>query len=351
MRLGRRGKTGPDPGTGLPRGRGAVPAAGAAAPTGGSRPAIGRAAVGRWAMPLLLVLLFIAFSIAAPQTFTSLTNVRVMIGGQAIVVLLAMAVLVPLRAGDFDLSIASVMILSGVGVGVLTARGYPAPAACSLALLMGLVVGVVNGWLVVRLGIDGLIATLGTMTILGGLARLISSNALITTIPRELTDFADGRFLGLGAPVWAGWLVALSLGYVFELTPCGRYLLFIGGNRSAARLAGLRVDAFRHGAFIFSATLSAGVGLLYAGSLGAASASAGRAYLLQPITAAFLGASAIQLGRFNVAGTLVAIYLLAVGITGLQLLGLQDWISDVFIGACLIAAAGFTLLFRRGASD
>lgn len=307
-------------------------------------------AVGPWAVPLLLVTLFVLFSIAAPRTFASFANVRVMVGGQATIVLLALAVLVPLRAGDFDLSISAVMILSGVTLGVLTAHGYPLATACVLALLIGPAVGAINGLLVVRFGIDSFIATLGTMTILGGLAGLISSNALITSIPKELTDFAVYRFLGFGTPVWAGWIVALALWYVFEWTPLGRYLLFIGGNRGAAQLAGLRVHAFRQGAFVFSGTLGAVTGLLYAGLLGAVSPSTGSTYLLQPITAAFLGASAIKLGRFNVAGTLVAIYLLAVGITGLQLLGLQDWIADVFNGACLIAAVGFTILFRRAAA-
>ncbi|HEX3681466.1 MAG TPA: ABC transporter permease [Bryobacteraceae bacterium] len=308
-------------------------------------------AAGPWAVPLLLVILFLACSIAAPKTFASLANLRVMIDGQATIVLLALAVIVPLRAGDFDLSISAVMILTGVTLGVLNAHNYPLALACLLALLIGPVVGLLNGWLVVKFGIDSFIATLGTMTILGGLASLISSNALITTIPASLTGFAAHRFLGFGTPVWAGWMIALLLWYVFEWTPCGRYLLFIGGNRGAARLAGLRVNAFRQGAFVFSGTLSSVVGLLYAGLLGAVSPSAGTVYLLQPITAAFLGASAIKLGRFNVVGTLVAIYLLAVGITGLQLLGLQDWIAAVFNGACLIAAVGFTILFRRAASN
>lgn len=313
------------------------------------RPAAGRSwsALGPWAVPILLVVLFVAFSIAAPRTFASVANVRVMIGGQAAIVLLALAVLVPLRAGDFDLSISAVMILAGVTLGVLTAHGYPVGAACLLCLLVGLVAGWINGLLVVRFGIDSLIATLGTMTILGGLAGLISGNALVTSIPEALTGLAAYRFLGFATPVWAGWIVALGVGYIFEWTPLGRYLLFIGGNRSAARLAGLRVGAVRRGAFLFSGLLSAAAGLLYAGSLGAVSPSAGHAYLLQPITAAYLGASAIRLGRFNVAGTLVAIYLLAVGITGLQLLGLRDWVADIFNGACLIGAVGFTLLFRR----
>jgi ribose transport system permease protein len=303
--------------------------------------------VGPWAVPILLVLLFAGFSIRMPEIFMTVSNVRVMIGGQATIVLLALAIIIPLRAGDFDLSVASVMILSGCTVGVMTSHGHSALVSCTVAVLIGAAVGVVNGILVVRIGIDSFIATLGTLTILTGLATLVSNGTLVSTYPEGLVEFANHRFLELPAPVWAGWILAVVLWYIFELTPCGRYLLFIGGNRDAAELAGLRVKAFRQGAFIVSGTLSALAGLLFAGSLGSVDPTSGGAYLLPPITAAFLGASAIKLGRFNVAGTLVAIYLLAVGITGLQLLGLQTWIADVFNGACLIVAMGFTLLFRR----
>lgn len=308
------------------------------------------ASLGPWAVPFLLVVLFIAFSIAAPETFLSFSNVRVMIAGQATVLLLAMAVIIPLRVGDFDLSVPSVMVVSGCTIGVLTANGQPALVACAVGLAIGPVVGLINGLLVVQFGIDSIIATLGTLTILTGLATLISDGSLISTFPVGLTDFASHKWLGLPTTVWAGWIIALAIWYVFEFTPCGRYMLFTGGNPGAADLAGLPVTKLRVGAFIVSGTLGAFAGLLFSGALGSVDPTAGAAYLLPPITAAFLGASAIKLGRFNVMGTIVAIYLLAVGITGLQLLGLQSWIADVFNGACLIVAVGFAILFRRGAN-
>ena len=317
---------------------------------GGSRASLRLSTVGPWAVPMLLCILFISFSVLAPRTFGTLANVRVMIGGQATIVLLAMAIIVPLRAGDFDLSISAVMILSGCTIGALSAHNYPPAVACVLAVLIGPAVGVINGLLVVSFGIDSFIATLGSLTILSGLATLISGGSTIATFPTGLIDIASQTFLGFATPVWVGWIIALLLLYIFELTPCGRYLLFIGGNRDAARLAGLRVNAFRRGAFIVSGTLSSMTGLLFSGALGSVDPSAGSAYLLPPVTAAFLGASAIKLGRFNVLGTLVAIYLLAVGITGLQLLGIQNWIVDVFNGACLIGAVGLTRLFGRAAS-
>jgi ribose transport system permease protein len=151
--------------------------------------------------------------------------------------------------------------------------------------------------------------------------------------------------------VWIGWVIGLCLWYIFEWTPLGRYLLFIGGNRAAANLAGLRVAAYRFGALVLSGTVSAGAGVLLAGSLGVVDPSISNAYLLPPITAAFLGLSAIKLGRFNVFGTIIAIYLLAIGVTGLQLHGAQAWVANVFDGGCLIAAVAFRLLLERAGTS
>ncbi|WP_235735627.1 ABC transporter permease [Nocardioides alcanivorans] len=306
--------------------------------------------MGPWAVPLLFLILFVTFSLAAPETFATMTNVRVMIVGQAIILLLSLALLIPLRAGDFDLSVGSVMILAGCTLGAATADGHGLVTACLLAFLVGPVVGIVNGILVVRVGIDSFIATLGTLTIVAGLARFISDDALVMTVPDEVVEFTRRSLLDFPLPVWVGWIVALLVWYVFECTPAGRHMLFIGSNLSAARLAGLRVNEYRQLMYVLSGTLSAVAGVLLAGMLGSVDPSSSGAYLLPPITAAFLGASAIKLGRFNVAGTLVAIYLVAVGVAGLQMLGFASWISDLFNGTFLIFAVGLTLLLRRGTS-
>lgn len=308
------------------------------------------ARLGPWAVPLLFVILFVTFSLAAPETFPTMTNVRVMIVGQAIILMLSLALLIPLRAGDFDLSVGSVMILSGCTLGAATADGHGVATACVMALLVGPVVGIVNGILVVRIGIDSFIATLGTLTIVAGLARFISDDALVMTVPDEVVDFTRRSLLDFPVPVWIGWIVALLVWYIFECTPAGRHMLFIGSNLSAARLAGLRVNEYRQLMYVVSGTLSAVAGVLLAGMLGSVDPSSSGAYLLPPITAAFLGASAIKLGRFNVAGTLVAIYLVAVGVAGLQMLGFASWISDLFNGTFLIFAVGLTLFLRRSSS-
>lgn len=298
-------------------------------------------------VPLVLCLMFIVFAALSPHVFFTATNIQVLIAGQSTVLLLALAATIVLRTGDFDLSLSATMILSACAVGVLTKDGWPLPAVCLAALAIGLAVGLINAFFVVFVNIDGLIVTLGMLTILTGIAGGLTANNLVTTVPESLQRFASRDWLALPLPVWIGWILAAIVWYVFEFTPAGRWMLFIGGNRSASGLAGIRVARMRCLAFVASGLLCALAGILLAGILGSVDPTSGGGYLLPPFTAAFLGASAIQLGRFNVIGTLTGLYLLAVGIAGLQLIGLSNWIADVFNGGCLILAITAARLLRR----
>lgn len=300
----------------------------------------------RVAIPFLLVASFALFSILSPDLFFTWLNVRIMLAAQGTAVLLAIAATIPLRAGDFDLSVSAVMILSACVVGVLYTKDVPVVWCIVAALAVGVVVGLLNSIFVVGLGLDGLIVSLGILTLLIGLTQFVSENNLVTTIPPGVQDFASYRILSLPSVVWIGWVVAVIIWFVFERTPLGRYLLFLGGNPTAAALAGLRVNRLRTGAFIAASMISALAGILLAGSLGAVDPSSSGAYLLPPFTAAFLGTTMIHLGRFNVVGTLVGLYLLTVGITGLQLLGVEGWVSDVFNGAALILAIAFAKILE-----
>jgi ribose transport system permease protein len=297
------------------------------------------------AIPFLLVASFVLFSILTPDLFFTWTNVRIMIGAQATILLLGVAATIPLRAGDFDLSISAVMVGSACLVGVLYAHGQPPLVCCVAAIALGIVVGAVNGLFVVGFGLGSLIVTLGMLTLLSGITSYLTKGVLVVTIPDSLRTFSNHTFLTLPLVVWIGWTIAAAVWFVFELTPLGRYLLFLGGNPAAAALAGLRVSRLRSGAFITSSVIAAVAGVLLAGTLGAVDPASSGAYLLPPFTAAFLGTTTIQLGRFNVVGTVVGLYLLAVGITGLQLLGAQGWVSDVFNGAALILAIAFAKFF------
>jgi ribose transport system permease protein len=301
----------------------------------------------RYGVVIALGLLFLGFSIALPSTFPTWPDVQTMVNSQALVLMLALGLTLPLRAGDFDLSIAGTLGASGALTAQLITHGHGLAVAIIGALGLGLLVGLVNGILIVKVGVDAFIVTLGMGTALGGLAYAITGSQVLSQFPNGLLEIARTNFLGLPALTWYGWLLVLIAWFVYERTPLGRYLLFVGGSRESARLAGLPVDRLRMFAFIGSALISAITGVMLTSSIGALDPSLSGQFLLQPFTAAFLGATTITVGRFNAVGTLVGVYLLVVGITGLQLLGVEPWVTDVFNGGMLVLAVTFARIAAK----
>lgn len=287
----------------------------------------------------VLIGLFALFSVWLPSTFFTLGNVQTMVNSQSVILMLAIAATVPLRAGDFDFSIAAVMTASTATVVVLVSHGQSLALAVLLALGVGLVVGITNTLLIVMVGVDSLITTLGMLTALGGYAYAIT-NSNVIDLPQSspVLGFARHTIAGFPAATWYAWILVAIAWYVYEKTPLGRYLIFIGGNREAARLTGVRVSAVRGFALLTSAMLSAFAGVVLAGQLGAIDPSIGSQYLLQPFAAALLGATTVTIGRPNALGTLIALYLLVIGVTGLELLGASSWANDVFNGLALVVA-------------
>ncbi|MCD9622778.1 ABC transporter permease [Rhabdothermincola salaria] len=315
---------------------------------GGRTGAALRSIGSRYGVVFCLVALTLVFSVWMPDTFATASNFQTMVNSQAVLLLLAATATIVLRAGDFDLSIAATMTLSASVAAVLSTNDVALPLVVLASLGVGLVVGIVNGVLVVKADVSSFIVTLGMLTALGGLAYWATDSRVIAGVPDPLRDFARTEVLGFPLSTLYGWVLIGVLWYVYERTPLGRYLLFVGGGRDAARLAGLPVDRLRLGAYLVSGTLAAFVGLVLVGSLGSMDPSIGGQYLLQPFAAAFLGATTLKVGRFNAVGTLVGLYLLTVGITGLQLLGADPWVSSVFNGAALVIAVTLAKLAGRG---
>jgi len=317
-----------------------VPADPAAARRPAQQPGVSQAVArfGRFGLVGVLALMLVVFSLALPDTFLTAGNFRVMVNSQAILLLLAMAALVPLRAGDFDLSVAGVMGVSGAVVAQLDLAGVPLAACVLAALAVGLVVGLLHALLIVRLGLNAFVTTLGTLTALGGAAYGVADNGILTGFSDTLRSATTTTVGGLYLSTLYGWALVLLVYFVFELTPAGRQLLFVGGNRTAARLSGVPVARVRSGAFVASSCISALAGVVLVGVVGSFDPSSVSQYLLPPFAAAFLGAATIYIGRFNAVGTMVGLYLLIVGVTGLELFGAPSWVSAVFNGSALILA-------------
>jgi ribose transport system permease protein len=303
----------------------------------------------RYALLLVWGVVIVVFGILRPDTFMTTSNFSTIFGSQAILVVLTLALLPPLTAGDYDLSVAATLTLSSMTLAIVNVNhGWSIGAAIAAALAVGLVIGIINGALVVLLGIDSLIVTLGTSTFIAGVVLWISNSQTISGVSQQLIDVVVvNRFLGVPLAFYYGIAVGLVMFYVFEYMPVGRRLLFVGRGRSVARLSGIRVVRLRWGAFVASGLISAFAGVLYAGTLGSADPTSGLSFLLPAFAAAFLGATTIMPGRFNPLGSIAAVYFLVTGITGLQLLGVQTFVQQLFYGGALVLAVALSQLARR----
>jgi ribose transport system permease protein len=227
--------------------------------------------------------------------------------------------------------------------------GVPVVIAVVVGIGVGALVGIVNGITVGRVGVNSLIVTLGISTVLAGIVTwYTNSQSIITGISSDLVDLGSGDWFGIPRTLYVLALVAGFVYYVLEHTPFGRYLFSVGSNREAARLVGLPVERLVILAFVLSATLAGLAGVLLVARNGSASPQVGTVGdSLQALAAAYLGATAIRPGRFNVPGTLIAIFFLAFTVTGLSLAGVSSWVNDVFNGAALFVAVVISTLAGR----
>ena len=297
---------------------------------------------------LALVVTIIVFGILRPKTFLALSDVKTILTGQSALFALALTLTVALGAGEIDLSVGGVLGFSSVLIAYLSSvKHVSVGLSLLIALVVILAVAAINSYLIVKIHVNGLITTLAMGTILDGLSQAVSNSSTIGNIPSSILKIMQGRFLGVGLPFWYAMIVGVIIWYVLHHMQSGRFLYFTGEGREAARLAGIRVDRIRTISLFVSAIGAWFAGFILVGQTGAAQAGTGDPYLLPAYAATFLGAATIKPGRFNPVGTFVAVLLLAVGTTGLQLFGLTDWVTNVFDGAILIVAIGLATLVGR----
>ena len=298
----------------------------------------------------LLALIFVLFGLWIPDTFLTSTTFKVVGGDQVVVAILALAVLIPLTAGVFDLSVGNMLAFSLVITSWFQANtGLNGFVSSALAVLACGAVGLVSGLVVVRFRVDSFIATLGMSQILAAATLYISSNKQIVGVLSP-TFLEFGRKEVLGVPVVVYYLVvlALILWYVLEFTPLGRHLFATGANPEAARLSGVRTDRMVWGSLVASAVVAGVAGIIYGAKIGSFSNTFGPPLLFPAFAAVFFGSTQFK-SRPNVWGTLVAVYTLAFGVKGLQLAFANGvyWITPLFNGVALVVAVA--LAARSGA--
>jgi ribose transport system permease protein len=291
----------------------------------------------------LLIGAFIFFSLwpRTSGTFPTSANLQVLLGSNTVVAITALAALIPLVCNEWDLSIGGSAALSSVFIAQFLTNGMNPFFALAIGIGIGGCVGVVNALLVTRLGVNAVITTLGVSIIITGLISLKTGGITVAgRIPRGVTSFGTENWLGVPRTVYALALVAVIVYYTVDHTPFGRYLYALGSNRSAARLAGIRVKLVVGTTFMIAGGLCGAAGVLQVARSGGANPHLADALLLPALAAAFLSAAAIRPGKYNVWGVLVSVFLLAVLNSGLNLAGAQPYVANFVNGGALIIGVG-----------
>jgi len=293
-------------------------------------------------------LIWVVFMLWVPDTWLTWLTHRSVLNQNAILVVVAIGLLVPLSAGVFDLSIAGTISASAVmAAWGMVEQGWSIPVAILASLAVGVVVGTLNGFLVVKIRIDSFIATLATSSILTAFAVWRSNNRSILGFPDAFKSLSTQFAFGLNKTVLYALVLGFVLWFVFEHTAVGRYLFATGGAREAARLAGVQTDRYVWGSLVTSAVFASMAGVLLASQFGSTQAQSGAPYLLPAFAAAFLGATQFK-DRFNVWGAVLAVFVLQSGVKGLQLAGVgTTWIESLFFGIALLVAVGFSSFRKR----
>lgn len=288
----------------------------------------------------LLAFIVILFSITAPSLFPTMLTLQIILSDHMTVGLVALATLIPLCAGQFDFSVGALLGLAMGMTAVLVTNGMDVIAASVIVLITTTALGVVNGFIVVKLHVNSFISALGISQIALAITYLVTQNQqVVPPLPEWFVTMTQGKFLGIENDVYYLFAVALILWYVLEHTPIGRSLFAVGGNPEAARLAGVGVSGLIWGSLVCSAFIAGLAGVLLVSKVGLYSQEYGPNYLFAAFAAVFFGATQLK-SRPNVWGTLIALYVLATAVAGLQLtfFGNEYWITPLFNGVALLIA-------------
>jgi ribose transport system permease protein len=296
-------------------------------------------------VPVVIVALGAYFSAASPFFLTTLNITNLLIQG-SILAFVAFGVTFVILAGELDLSVGSGVGLVSVVAALVMRDTDSIVLGILVAFGVGLAVGAINGFVVTKLEVPSFIATFGMLVIANGIALAITDGGVVTGIPISIGNLATQSFLGIK---WMIWLVAIVFVVLYVLqtqTAFGRRVMAVGGNREAARLAGIPVDRVRFLVFVVSGATMAIGGLALTSRVVSGQPNGGTLLELDAVAAIVIGGTSIFGGRGSLVRTLLGVLLIAELRNGLDLVGVGDDFKQVIIGAVLIVAA--SVAFVRG---
>jgi ribose/xylose/arabinose/galactoside ABC-type transport system permease subunit len=302
---------------------------------------------------VIVLLVGVLLTFASPYFFT-VSNLQILARLISLNAIIAIGMTMVILLGDIDLSVGSVVALASVVTGFVMVRlglDLPPVVLILLGILAGLLVGVVsglfNGFLIIKTGVPAFIITLGMMGIARGIALVITKGSSISGLPTQYLSLGQGFLFGVPVPVWIMLILAVATHIFLSSTATGRYIYFTGSNKEAAALSGIPVNRIKLLVFMLASTLAAVEAVIETSRMSTAQPAAGVGYELTAIGAVIIGGASFLGGEGTILGTLLGATLLGLIANGLVLLGVSSYWQTVFSGSIIIIAVALDIWRKR----
>lgn len=288
---------------------------------------------------LAMLAIIIIFGILRPAAFLTVKNFINISRQMAALTVVSIGATMVMVVNEFDLSVGSMASLGGVMAALMAVAGVPVGLSFLLTILICMVIGLVNGFIVAKFRVLSFITTLGISTILDGLIyRLTGGATVFENIPPTFTWLGTAKIVGIPFLSIIMLIFVLVFAFFMTQTPAGRKMYAIGGGEEAAKIAGIAVGKYKILAFVLCASLASGTGIAVASRVGSANTSAGAGYFLQSYAAAYIGCTVSRQGIPNVAGTFVGAAILSILANGLTILQMPSYMQNIITGIIIVVA-------------
>ena len=309
---------------------------------GGKKPQVPREQRGgpalQWGLVVVLVFICAALSLAKP-VFLTVPNLINLVRQISINGILAVGVTYVLLTGGVDLSLGSLVALTGVvAASFAHPQQYPLIVPVLMGVLAGAGCGAINGIVITRGRVAPFIVTLGMMTVARGLALMISGGKPVSNLSREFTRMGSGDAVGIPIPILVLFVIAVASYLLLKNLRVGRYIYAVGGNEKAARASGINVDGVKIFAYTVCAALAGLAGVVLASRITTGQPNAGVGYELDAIAAVVIGGTSLSGGVGGVSGTILGALLMGVINNGLDLLNVSSYYQQIVKGVIIVGA-------------
>ncbi len=293
-----------------------------------------------------LAVLFLFLSIFT-ESFLTTKNMLQVLRQICINALLAFGMTFVLIIGGIDLTVGSVVAISGVSIVMLLNAGVPLPVAFLLSLLIGSLIGLINGSIIALTGMPPFIVTLSLQGAIRGVAYVITDGRSVSCENEVFNAIGNGYFLGIPLPIYTVALVMVLISIILYYTRFGRRMYAVGGNVTAAQFSGIHVKRITIWVYIISGTLAALAGIILASRMYSGQPASGQAYESDAIAAAVLGGTSFNGGIGTIGGTLIGALVIGFLTNGLNLLHISSYVQMIIKGIVIIGAVGIDILKNR----